>query len=145
MGEFTIPMLEFIKLASVKLTLTPTLKWYTHLLMVDTQLSTLLPMVMFIRLEYTELLSQQCQLIPMESSLPSQALTILDMLVIVSSSVMLKLKLIPNGYTTVLILHTPDTLDTLASTDTPHHTTTMSGTEPNINTCINHGKMERPA
>merc|ERR1712218_197646 len=139
MGEFTIPMLEFIKLASVKLTLTPTLKWYTHLLMVDTQLSTLLLMAMFIRLEYTELLSQQCPLIPMESTLPSQALTILDMLVIVSSSVMLKLKLIPNGYTTVLILHTPDTL---ASTDTPLLTTTMSGTEPNTNTCINHGQME---
>merc|ERR1711945_42640 len=93
------------------------------------------------RLEYTELLSQQCQLIPMESTLPSQALIILDMLVVtVSSSVMLKL--IPNGFTTVLIL---DTLDTLASTDTPLHTTTMSGTEPNTNTCINHGKMERPA
>merc|ERR1719434_365765 len=92
---------------------------------------------MFIKLEYTELLSQQCPLIPMESTLPSQALTILDMLVIVSSNVMLKL--IPNGYTTVLILHT------LASTDTPLHTTTMSGTEPNTNTCINHGQMERPA
>merc|ERR1712117_310965 len=110
--EFTIPMPEFIKLASVKLTLTPTLKWYTHLPMVDIQLSTLLLMAMFIKLEYTELLSQQCPLIPMESTLPSQALTILDMLVIVSSSVMLKL--IPNGYTTVLILHTLDTLDTLA-------------------------------
>merc|ERR1712064_256440 len=52
-----------ITLASVKLTLTPTPKWYTRLLMVDTQLSTLLLMAMFIRLEYTELLSQQCQLI----------------------------------------------------------------------------------
>merc|ERR1712158_225539 len=102
-------MLEFIKLVSVKLTLTPTLKWYTHLPMVDTQLSTLLLMAMFIRLEYTELLSQQCPLIPMESTLPSQALTILD---------------------------------TLASTDTLLHTTTMSGTEPNTNTCINHGQME---
>merc|ERR1711879_31705 len=107
--------------------------------MVDTQLSTLLLMAMFIRLEYTELLSQQCPLIPMESTLPSQALTILDMLVTVSSSVMLKL--IPNGYTTALIL---DTLDTLASTDTPLLTTTMSGTEPNTNTCIKHEQMERP-
>merc|ERR1719414_2878894 len=105
--------------------------------MVDTQLSTLLLMAMFIRLEYTELLSQQCPLIPMESTLPSQALTILDMLVIVSSSV--TLKLIPNGYTTVLILLTLDTLDT------PLLTTTMSGTEPNTNTCINHGEKERPA
>merc|ERR1719284_2327050 len=92
--------------------------------MVDTQLSTLLLMAMFIRLEYTELLSQQCPLIPMESTLPSQALIILDMLVTVSSSVMLKLT--PNGYTPLLI-------------------TTMSGTEPNTNTCINDGKMEQPA
>merc|ERR1719511_467095 len=64
----------------------------------------------------------------MESTLPSQALTILDILVTVSSSVMLKL--IPNGYTTALILHTLDTLDTLASTDTLLHTTTMSEPSP---------------
>merc|ERR1712244_134355 len=109
----------------------------------DTHLPPLQLMAMFIRLEYTELLSQQCPLIPMESTLPSQALTILDMLVTVSSSVMLKQ--IPNGYTTVLTLHTLDTLDILVSTDTPLLTTTMSGTEPNTNTCINQGHMERPA
>merc|ERR1719232_115501 len=74
----------------------------------------------------------------MESSHLIQKLIILDTLDTVFSSVKQKLKLIPNGYTTMLTTHMLDTPDTMPSVDTPLLiTTAMSGTE--LNTCGNYG------
>merc|ERR1711937_176501 len=127
--RYTTPSLEFTLSASVKLILTLTPKWSTLLLSVT--FTTLVSMV---------LLTQPCPLTPMESSHLIQKLIILDTLATVFLSVKQKqkLKLIPNGYTTMLTTHMLDTLDTMPSVDTPLLiTTAMSGTE--LNTCGNYG------
>merc|ERR1712078_695108 len=70
-----------------------------------------------------------------------QKLIIPDTLAIVMGSVKQKLKLIPNGFTTMLTPHMLDTLDTTPSMDTPLLiTTATSGTE--LNTCGNYGLIQ---
>merc|ERR1719210_1109641 len=137
--DFTAIMLDSTPLASVMLIPILTLKWFTPLLSADTHIPTLLLSVMFTKREFMVLLTQPCQPTPMESTLPIQVLTILDILVTVFSGVMLNPKPILNGYTAMDILHMLDTPDTLASTDTPLlSTTAMSGTE--LNTCGKYGQ-----
>merc|ERR1719322_146420 len=136
--RYTTPSLEFTLSASAKLILTLTPKWFTPLLSVDTHGPTLLLSVTFTTLVSMGLLIQPCPVTLMESSHLIQKLIILDTLATVFSSVKQNLKLIPNGYTTMLTPHMLDTLDTTPSVDTPLLiTTATSGTE--LNTCGNYG------
>merc|ERR1711894_212553 len=114
-----------IALASVMPILTP--KWSTLPNSVDTHIPTPLLSAMFTTLVSMDLHTLLPMPTKLVSTLPIQALIILDILVTVSSNV--KPKLILNGPITTPILHLSATLDT---PDTPLHTTTeMSGTELN--------------
>merc|ERR1712150_23657 len=129
MGEYTLVyILDFIALASVMPILTP--KWSTLPNSVDTHIPTPLLSAMFTTLVCMDLHTLLPMLIKLVSTLPTQALIILDTLVTVSLNV--KPKLILNGPITTSTPHMPATLDTLDTPDTPLHTTTeISGTELN--------------